>query len=165
MQVGTIFALSAESGLKPELRDRPLGDLADDDLQVRTEALGSPTGFPFKVAAVPGTLTDDDDVYAERPRLCDLGYLRTPFEQPDGRLGCRCPAEPVAHFVRKGGSEQETVGRKCLCNALTADAGLAQQRGDGYVEPALVTLGEDVVRAKELARRHPDGWSAADALD
>ncbi len=164
VQVGTIFALSRESGLQPALREHMLRELAGGDLQVRTEALGSPTGFPFKVAGVPGTLTDDE-VYTERPRLCDLGYLRVPFEKPDGKVGYRCPAEPVTHFVRKGGTEQDTVGRKCLCNALTADVGLAQQRRDGYLEPALVTLGEDLSGATALLERHPDGWTAAEALE
>ena len=67
-------------------------------------------------------------------------------------------------YVRKGGTAQDTEGRKCLCNGLTATVGMGQHRKDGYDEPALVTLGEDLAGARELVARHPAGWSAADAV-
>ena len=57
------------------------------------------------------------------------------------------------------------MGRVCLCNALTADVGLAQSRRDGYVEPPLVTLGSELDAARTLAEHHPDGWGAADVVD
>jgi NAD(P)H-dependent flavin oxidoreductase YrpB (nitropropane dioxygenase family) len=163
VQVGTVFALSAESGITADLRTQMLGRLARDELEVRTDASASPTGFPFKVAQLPGTLSDEP-VSAARPRLCDLGYLRVPFERDDGSVGYRCPAEPVDEYVRKGGDVADTVGRSCLCNALTADIGLGQHRKDGYDEMPLVTLGEDLDGARELLARHPDGWSAATAV-
>ncbi|MGN6612352.1 MAG: nitronate monooxygenase [Angustibacter sp.] len=163
VQVGTVFALSDESGLAGRLRGELLDRLGRDDLAVRTDAAVSPTGFPFKVAQLPGTLSDAD-VTAARPRLCDLGYLRVPFEKDDGSVGYRCPAEPVDAYVRKGGDVADTVGRSCLCNALTADIGLGQHRKDGYAEQPLVTLGEDLDGARELLGAHPDGWTAADAV-
>jgi hypothetical protein len=79
-------------------------------------------------------------------------------------LGYRCPAEPVATFVRKGGSEATTAGRKCLCNALTANVGLGQTRRDGYTEVPPVTLGTDLDGVTALLAGHPAGWSAADAV-
>ena len=103
-------------------------------------------------------------MYEVRTRLCDLSYLRQPYERGDGTVGFRCAAEPVHMYVRKGGAVEDTVGRKCLCNGLTATIGLGQHRKDGYDEDPLVTLGEDLGGAQELIRRHPQGWSAAQAV-
>ena len=61
-----------------------------------------------------------------RCRVCDLGYLRHPYRKEDGTLGYRCPAEPVANYIRKGGQEQDAQGRKCVCNGLLATIGLGQ---------------------------------------
>jgi NAD(P)H-dependent flavin oxidoreductase YrpB (nitropropane dioxygenase family) len=130
---------------------------------VKTDALASPTGFPFKVVQLPGTLADES-VYEQRPRLCDLGYLRTAFTRPNGQLGYRCPSEPVAVYLKKGGKIEDTVGRQCLCNGLMANIGLGQHRLDGYVEPPILTLGSDVDSARLLRAKHPNGWGAADVL-
>ncbi len=164
VQVGTLFSLSVESGIDVPLRQRLLTDLAAGHLEVRTDALASPTGFPFKVASLPGTLSESD-TYAARPRQCDLSYLRVPYERTPGTVGYRCPAEPVEVFVRKGGLAADTVGRKCLCNALTANVGLGQTRLDGYHEPALLTLGADLDGVTELLAAHATGWTAAQAVD
>lgn len=164
IQVGTAFALSRESGLDPQLRRRVLADAAHSSLIVRNHPDASPTGFPFKLAHVSGTASEDD-VYADRPRLCDLGYLRTPYQRAGGGIGYRCPAEPVDEYVRKGGSVEETVGRRCLCNGLVATIGLGQQRADGYVEPALVTLGQDLTFLPRLRERAGDDYSATDVID
>jgi len=163
VQVGTLFALTEESGLSPDLRKQLRGELATETLRVRTDASASPTGFPFQVAQLSETLSEEQ-VYDERPRLCDLSYLRTPYQTENGDIGYRCPSEPVHMYLRKGGAIEDTVGRKCLCNALTANIGLGQNRRDGYAEPTLVTLGADLEGARTLTTRHPDGWCAADAV-
>ena len=163
VQVGTLFALSRESGFAASVREQLLGRLAAGTLDVRTDPLASPTGFPFKVAQLPGTLTDDA-VYKERPRLCDLGYLRVPYLREDGQVGYRCASEPVGHYVRKGGAAEDTVGRKCLCNALPANVGIGQTRRSGYTEAPLVTLGADLGGARAFSRQHPGDWSAAEAV-
>jgi nitronate monooxygenase len=162
IQAGTIFALSAESGLSPTIRRTLLELITAGSGGILTDPLASPTGFPFKVADLPGSLSSPE-VYAERPRQCDLGYLRTAYKREDGQLGFRCPAEPVATYVAKGGAEADTVGRKCLCNALFANIGMGQQRR-GYAEQALVTLGDDTAGAAHLAALHADGYSAQDAV-
>ncbi len=164
VQCGTLFALCEESGLTPELRRQVLDELAAGSLTVRNDPRASPTSFPFKVASLPGTLSDEE-VYAARPRLCDLSYLREPFERADGSVGYRCAAEPVAAYVRKGGTREATEGRKCLCNALMANVGLGQRRRDGHVELGAVTLGQDLDGARHLVAAHPDGWTATQALD
>jgi hypothetical protein len=96
--------------------------------------------------------------------LCDLSYLRAPYQTTDGDIGYRCPAEPVHMYVRKGGDPADTSRRQCLCNALTADVGLGQTRHDGFSEPALVTLGSDLTGVRALADTHPGGWTAADVV-
>jgi len=163
VQVGTVFALAEDSGLTHEVRDELRGQVVAGTVDVRTDVLASPTGFPFKVAQLPGTLADRD-VYDARQRLCDLSYLRTPYVTDDGGVGYRCPGEPAHMFARKGGDVADTVGRACLCNALTADVGLGQTRRDGYSEPALVTLGSDLDGVRELAASHPAGWTGGDVV-
>jgi hypothetical protein len=70
----------------------------------------------------------------------------------------------VNAYLRKGGEAVETVGRICLCNALMSAVGLGQRRHDGQVEPPISTLGADLDGARELLKRHPDGWGAADVI-
>ncbi len=164
VQCGTVFALSAESGLDPGLRRQLLDGLREGTLVVRNDPRASPTGFPFKVATLPGTMSQHD-TYLDRPRLCDLSYLRTPFERPDGSLGYRCPAEPENAYVRKGGQIEDTIGRKCLCNGLMADIGLGQHRRDGYDELPAVTLGQDLQGPRQLIDIYPQGWTARAAID
>lgn len=164
VQCGTIFALSTDSGLDPALRGRLIDDLRADTLVVRNDPLASPTGFPFKVATVPGTLSEREP-YEARPRLCDLSYLRQPYYRENGTIGYRCASEPVDAYLKKGGVLEETVGRKCLCNALMTNIGMGQQRKDGYDELPAITLGQDLDGAHRLIEQHPSGWSAREAVD
>src|SRR5450631_103226 len=164
VQVGTLFAFCEESGLDPAIRKELLSELGEGKLVVRTDPLASPTGFPFKVATLPGTMSQAEE-YAARPRLCDLSYLRVPYEREPGDLGYRCPAEPVHMYVKKGGDIAETVGRKCLCNGLTAGIGLGQSRRDGYDEVPIVTLGADLEGVTQMLSDHPGGWTAVQAVD
>ncbi len=154
VQVGTAFALCEESGLEPSLKRRAREQAAERSLRVHTDPLASPTGYPFKVAQLSGTLADPE-VGPARDRRCDLRYLVTPFEREDGQLGYRCPAEPEDDYVAKGGLIGDTEGRVCLCNGLIAAVGLAQHRHDSAVEPPLLTLGDDVLAV--LAELSPDG--------
>ena len=163
VQVGTIFSLAEESGIEPNIRQELLDHLASGNLIVRTDPFASPTGFPFKVATLQDTLSDEE-VYEARPRLCDLGYLRVPYERSPGVVGYRCPSEPSHVYLRKGGEEEELTDRKCLCNALMSNVGLGQTRADGYSEPPLITLGADLTGAKELLKSHPSGWDATQAV-
>ncbi|GAA3347009.1 nitronate monooxygenase [Amorphoplanes nipponensis] len=162
IQVGTAFALARESGLDDGLKRQLLREAAEETLVVHNDVRASPTGFPFKLAALPGTVADEG-VYADRPRLCDLGYLRAPYRRADGAVGFRCPAEPVDEYVRKGGSADDTAGSRCLCNGLIATVGLGQQRAGGYREPPLVTLGQDLAFLPHLTR-HGDDYAAADVV-
>jgi nitronate monooxygenase len=163
VQVGTAFAFSQESGLRPDLKKSLLAQAVTGTGEVFTDPLASPTGFPFKVAQLPGSYSDPE-VAAARTRVCDLGYLREPYTTPNGNTGYRCSAEPVANYVAKGGKVEETVGRKCLCNALLANIGYAQTRKDEAVEPPLVTVGDDLNTVAQFLALGHSSYSAADVV-
>jgi nitronate monooxygenase len=122
VQVGTSFAFTRESGLAPEAKQFVLRKVLDGDLSVFTDPVASPTGFPFKVrrccfAWVSGgwwltgwgqVLELDDslsskDHYEKRPRVCNLGYLRTPYQRTDGKIAYRCASEPIEDYLKKDG--------------------------------------------------------------
>ena len=153
IQFGTAAALTEQSCLAPPLRSRALKMLSENRLAV-ANTMVSPTGFPFKVAQLPGTISDRN-VYESRKRVCDIGLLQANYLKTDGTLGYRCPAEPVNDFVAKGGRDRNTVGRGCLCNGLLSATGLSQIRSDGYIEPPIVTLGEDFTAVREMIARLP----------
>jgi nitronate monooxygenase len=164
VQTGTAFAFSRESGLRSDLKQRLLEQAAAGSGQVFTDPLASPTGFPFKVAQLEGT-SSALNVYQERTRVCDLGYLREPYFTPEGGIGYRCAAEPVANYVAKGGKAEDTVGRKCLCNSLLANVGYAQLRNGTTVEPALVTIGDDLNTVAQYLAPGRESYSAADVVE
>jgi NAD(P)H-dependent flavin oxidoreductase YrpB (nitropropane dioxygenase family) len=164
IQVGTAFALCEESGLDPELKRRALAEAAAGRLRVRTDPVASPTGYPFKVAQLAGTVADHH-VLATRQRGCDLSYLTTLYRRPNGTIGYRCPAEPQADYVAKGGQEADTVGRLCLCNGLVAAAGAPQARRHGGVEPALLTLGDDAMAMVAAISPHGEPYGAQQVIE
>jgi nitronate monooxygenase len=163
IQVGTAFAFCEESGLDPSLKRRVLAMSRDGAVRAFTDPLASPTGFPFKVVPVPGSVAEPT-TYDARERVCDLGYLRQPYRRADGGVGYRCPAEPVDDFVRKGGRLEDTRGRRCVCNGLVASVGFAQTRPDGTVEPALVTAGNDVSGVASFLPPGADSYGALDVI-
>ena len=164
IQVGTAFAYCEESGLLPAVKARVLEESRQKRAQIFADPIGSPTGFPINVVELDGTLTAEE-VYADRMRICDLGYLRTAYVDEKGKKGWRCPAEPPDDFVRKGGDAADTVGRKCLCNSLMANVGLAQIKRDGSVEPMLLTSGEDVAGVARFLAEGASSYRARDVID
>jgi nitronate monooxygenase len=164
VQVGTAFAFSRESGMRADLKARLIEQAIAGAGEVFTDPLASPTGFPFKVAQLEGT-SSESNVYDGRLRTCDLGYLREPYAAGDDQIGYRCSAEPVGNYMAKGGKIEETVGRKCLCNTLLANIGHAQTRKDGSVEPALVTVGDDLNTIAQFIAPGRSSYSAADVVE
>lgn len=141
IQVGTPFAYSAESGMREDYKQEVLRMAAEGRARVFTDRLASPSGFPFKVAQVAGTISDKE-VMLERHRICDLGYLRESYRDESGQAAFRCPSEPVTIFLSKGGKQEDTEGRACICNALIASAGHPQIRNGKYLEKGIVTSGD-----------------------
>jgi nitronate monooxygenase len=159
VQVGTAFAFCAESGIRAELKQQILQLSRTGKARVFTDPLASPTGFPFKVVQLPGTLADP--AHAPRARLCDLGYLRHAYRKTDGTLGYRCPAEPEEDFVRKGGALEETTGRLCVCNGLVSTIGLEQSPADA----PLITAGNDVADVARYLQPGQDSYTAAEVVN
>jgi NAD(P)H-dependent flavin oxidoreductase YrpB (nitropropane dioxygenase family) len=162
--VGTAFAYCNESGLEEQLKQAIIQKVLRGEATVHTSAVASPTGFPFKVVEMEGTLSEAD-VYATRPRICDIGFLRHLYKDQKGRIGYRCPAEPIDQYVRKGGDEADAEARACLCNNLFASAGQPQHRKDGYVEPPIVTSGDDLVHIGQLLKPGQTSYSAKEVID
>ena len=173
VQVGTAFALTQESGWEPALKKRIIAEIGSDDgLTVRTDMKASPSGMPFKVAEVAGTLSDPQ-IYDARTRICDVGHLRSAYNtERHGKptIDYRCTAEPEQDYLRKVGAlnagateakrrvaELQLEGRMCLCNGLLAAAGLPQLRSDGELEPPLVTIGDDANRFVRLLNTDDHG--------
>ncbi|MDR2512200.1 MAG: nitronate monooxygenase [Puniceicoccales bacterium] len=188
IQVGTAFACCEESGMAPSLKKKLISLARAQAIRISTNPHASPTGFPFKVARVEGTLSEPK-VYAARKRICDLGYLRSAYKRPDGTTGFRCASEPVADYVRKGGNEVDTVGRICLCNGLIATAGFAQLRKceavanverkignamesiehavedvEQALESVVVTAGDSLADIVRYLKDGAEGYSALDVL-
>ncbi|MBI2814486.1 MAG: nitronate monooxygenase [Opitutae bacterium] len=162
VQVGTAFAFCEESGVMADLKRRILQLSRAEPLRVFTDPLASPTGFPFKVLQLLGTLSDEVR-YLARTRACDLGYLREIFRKADGSPGYRCAAEPVEDYLMKGGALADTIGRKCLCNGLMATVGLGQWRPGGAEDPIL-TAGDDVAHLARYLPPNRDSYGAADVI-
>ncbi len=163
VQVGTAFAFCEESSILPEIRQKVIKMARDGQIKVFTDPLASPTGFPFKVVNVDGSVSDET-VYEQRERICDLGLLRHYYKKGDGSIGYRCPAEPVDAFIKKGGDTSETDGRKCICNGLVATSGLGQITGDGSSEKSIVTAGDDLVNIARYLSAGKESFTAADVV-
>jgi NAD(P)H-dependent flavin oxidoreductase YrpB (nitropropane dioxygenase family) len=164
VQVGTAFAMCVDSGYDDTLRTQTLDAILAGDTYVKTDPLASPTGFPFKVVSVEGT-NSEQDVYLQRPRICDLGYLRTAYLKDSGDIGYRCAAEPAKDYLAKGGKAEDLVGRKCLCNALMANIGHGQMQKVGGLELPVVTTGDDLDVVRELVSRHGKRYTAQNVID
>jgi NAD(P)H-dependent flavin oxidoreductase YrpB (nitropropane dioxygenase family) len=163
IQIGTPFAFCEESGIHPELKRQAIALSRLGQARVFTDPVASPTGFPFKVAQLESTLSNAANYHA-RERVCDLGYLRQLYRREDSSIGYRCPAEPLEEYERKGGTAQETLGRKCICNALPATVGLPQVRAEGLHELPLVTAGDDLTCIAQFIPPSRDSYTAADVL-
>lgn len=159
IQAGSIFALSEESGMDPEIRRQMRKIGFNNELKVETDMLVSPTGYPFKKANLAGTISDPD-IYNARTRICNRGGLVSLYEKEDGTIGYRCASEPIDKFVKKGGKIEDTEGRGCLCNGLFTTAGM----NPSSVEPPVVTIGDDVSFLRKLMVNEDDSYGASDAI-
>jgi nitronate monooxygenase len=173
VQVGSNFALAEESGMKASFRTAILNRLKTEteDAPLVYTTLFSPTGYPFKVVQIEDTLADDE-VYAARRRVCDLGLLQQRgLSQPaaDGsrRLFQRCQAAPIEDFVSKRGLPRNTEEKRCLCNGLLAGVGLGQVgllKGDLAEEPAIITLGNHLDGIRRLSSHGQSRYWVKDAV-
>lgn len=165
IQVGSAFAYCNESGMAPQVREAVIQHLRNGEkLTVRTDPRVSPTGYPFKVVQLEGTLADPE-LYRARQRICEVGFLRTAYKKENGTIDYRCPSEPIDTYLKKGGKAEDTEGRGCLCNNLGAAAGYPQHHKNGYVELALVTSGNDLPNITQFFKPGQIGYSAQDVIN
>lgn len=164
IQVGSLFAFCNESGIEEYIKKTVIDMVKTGNPEIFTDPLASASSYPFKVVPVETSLSQEE-IYVARRRICDLGYLRQAYRNEDGTVGFRCSGEPVQTFVRKGGAEEATCGKKCLCNGLMSTVGLAQVQKDGYIEPPLVTAGKYVGEIGSIVGDDKDSYSAADVLN
>lgn len=174
IQTGSVFALSKDSGLTASNRSSIFNELqkGTPDSELILTSLYSPTGFPFKVFQLSGTLSDEK-IYSARKRVCDLGFLRqrglTKSDESEARqLFQRCPAGPIEDFINKRGLLLNANGKRCLCNGLLAGVGLGQVGiRDGVLtdEPAIITLGNDLQGIRRLSRHGQVEYSASDCVE
>ncbi len=164
VQVGTAFEFAWESGLREDYKEALLARVVRGNARVFTDPLASPTGFPFKVAELEGTNSEPEG-YAERPRICDLGFLREPYRTAEGEIGYRCAAEPVSLYLAKDGKVEDAAGRKCVCNGLLANIGLPQVRNGKRTELPLITAGDDLVTVARFLKPGRFDYSAKDVVD
>lgn len=148
-----------ESGFIDSVKKAIIQKLPD----VFTDPKASPTGFPFKVVRLQNTLSELE-TYLKRPRICNLGYLRSFYKKEDGTVGYRCAAEPAESYVKKGGLMEDTEGRKCLCNALVANIGLPTVYKSGYIEHTLITAGDTIKKLREFIKEGTDSISVAEII-
>lgn len=164
VQVGTAFAFCDESGMEATEKQRVIEKVFAEGAVVLTDPRVSPTGYPFKVVQLKGTMSDPE-IYNARPRLCDIGLLREAYKKEDGSLGYRCAAEPIDQYTAKGGKLEDTEERGCLCNNLCASAGFPQHRQNGYVEQPLVSSGKTLPSILKFFKTGSRSYSAKDVLD
>lgn len=163
IQVGTAFAFCDESGMRPDVKARVLRSSLEGTARIKTDHRASPTGFPFKVVQDPNTVANVQ-IYKSRNRICDLGYLREVTRDAAGKLVYRCPAEPDADFIKKGGAPEELEGRMCVCNGLFSCVGLGQVREDGP-EPVLITAGDEVENLRKFVPAGATHYTAKDVIE
>ncbi len=158
--VESAFTFALESGLDPILRQQVLDRCCDEPERVFVDLLPSPAGSPLSVLRLE-TTASDPTVFADRERICDVGYIRQPYRTPDGSVGYRCPGEPMRYFQEKGGDPAAGAPQRCICNGLLASVGLGQIQA-GELEPVLVPAGEDV---RCLTSFMPPGCRSYQAAD
>lgn len=173
VQVGSVFALAEESGMRSEYRTEIFKALragVDDTALIRT-TLVSPTGFAFKVVQLTDTLADEE-IFAQRRRVCDIGLLQqvglsVASECGERTLFQRCAAGPVDGYLSKRGLARNTEERRCLCNGLLACVGLGQikeHNGKHSDEPAIITLGDQLDGIRRLSRNGQAHYWARDVV-
>lgn len=170
IQVGTMFSLAEESGMRPDLRAVLLEKLKQRQNDLVLSSAFSPAGFPFKIAKIEGSLAEEK-VYEDRQRVCSIGgLLQRGLTKPaaDGtrQLIHRCPAEPLASFTNKRGLPFHTQGSRCICNGLFSTVGLAQIHHEGRLEPEppIITLGMHLDGLRRVSRNGQARYQARDVV-
>ncbi len=138
VQVGTAFAYCTESDLRPDLKRTVLENVATGTIDVITDPLASPTGFPFKVVKEEGREGEDGigsaDVFEDQ-------YISSGGQMVELMLGhdrfC-CDLRPLFYRIRERQGAGAARGVECHPYDL-AGVLVAKQAGilltDGFDHP------------------------------
>jgi hypothetical protein len=80
-------------------------------------------------------------------------------------VGWRCPSEPEAQWIAKGGEPAATAGRTCVCHGLLSTIGHAHVHADGSFEGPLLTAGDALLELGDLFPADGSDYTAADVLE
>jgi len=154
VQVGTAFAFCDDSEFEEWLRRKARRMAYNQELEIKTDPLASPTKFLFKVAQIPWTQSEEI-VRETRDRACSACALRVPLQKGE-KIAYQCPAGPEQDFKDNGGDPEDLKGKVCLCNALLCAVDLVD-------DIPIVTAGNtDLVRG---LMDGPDGsYTAEDVI-
>ena len=174
VQVGTVFALAEESGMKPEYRSAILAAIKDgvDDADLVRTTIFSPTGFSFKVVQLPRhalrtTMSMPTGGASATSACYSSAASASRTKHGERTLFQRCPAGPIDTYVKQRGLERNTDERRCLCNGLLSCVGLGQVKeiqGELVEEPAIVTLGNHLDGVRRLSRQGQTHYHVEDVV-
>lgn len=144
IQVGSLFAVSRESGMAPAERGKAITMALQGTLEIVDDVDVSPTGYPFRTANIPHTAVDPE-TSGSMTRECPLSVLQTPYENSEGNIEYRCPADSIDKALPKFRGPKavaKVMGARCLCRVLFASSGKGQENiQTGEKDVSLVTLG------------------------
>lgn len=86
--------------MRADLKKQVIEAVLAGTLEVKTDFRASPTGFPFKVAEIAGTMSDSV-MQKVRKRVCDECALREPYKKDNDTIGYRCSSEPEEAYQKK----------------------------------------------------------------
>lgn len=166
VQIGSAFAFCEESGVSQDIKTKVIekwgretfvnGEKVENEKNIFTDPYASPTGYPFKVAPIAGSLSENK-VFDMRKKICDIGLLRSCSIDDNGMLSYHCSACHTSDC-------NENSGRKCLCNGLLATIGIGQIQKHGYVEPPLITAGESIKSLYRIVHPLKKSYSAKEVI-
>lgn len=172
VQIGSVTAISQESGYPEEYKLKMVAGIHDGTLRVSTSTEASPTGYEFNIVEFGENddTTANPDVLKRRIKMCSEGFLVDFKVNSRGDTVEFCAAEPIDTLAIKlelitpnmsKGDKQVVLGElgekysktQCLCNVLESAAGYptngAMRNEEGKPvkgpEPKLFTWGRGPV--------------------
>lgn len=139
---GSGFAVTRESGMRPELKHNLLRMIEDETLRVAPTNRSPAEPMMFQVVDMPNTMSVDDEEVLKPG--CNKCFLRVPTLMQDKHarwyVAYMCTADPL---YKKRGGTRATAGIACLCNglAITGDSNVHQPKKNTKHIAPIVTFG------------------------
>ncbi len=116
----------------------------DGTAAVRTDPRASPTGFPFKVVELRRHALGGGGLRGSASASAISASCAAPIAATTAASAIAAPPSRSRRSSPRAATRTQTVGRKCLCNSLLANVGLAEPQVHGAPEPPLLTAGDDL---------------------